>query len=96
VLSAETDPERLLGRPGQYSDKLSWRDTRAGDDATLELFPNLASLQARKLLMESRNTRDGTALQYIFDRPGRLALLRISRALTAEQARAYEDWFAQL
>jgi hypothetical protein len=95
VFNAETDPERLLGRPGQYSDKVAWRDAR-GDEATLELFPNLASLQARKVLIDSRNMRDGIQLQYIYDRPSRHALLRLSRALTSDQARAYEDWFNKL
>src|SRR5215216_4085018 len=93
VLTPESDPDKLLGRPNQYTDRVSWQDARASGDASLEIFSNLASLQARKLLLESRNVQDGRPHEYIYDRPERRMLLRIPRTLTPEQAREYETWF---
>lgn len=96
VHTAETDPDRLLGRSNQYVGRVSWRDARVGDDATIELFPNLSSLQARKIRVESTNTRNGLTAQYIYVRSDERALLRIPTALTPEQAGEYEDWFGAL
>jgi hypothetical protein len=96
VFTADTDPDKTLGRPNQYNHKVSWRDTRGGADATVELFPTLASLEARKRLIESRNSRDGNFVEYIYERTGRRALMRLPRTLSLEQAREYEEWFDRL
>lgn len=51
VFDAETDPNSLLGRPGQYTVKISWEDGRLTDSidpsGTLELFPDAESMQMR-------------------------------------------------
>jgi hypothetical protein len=96
VFTAETDPEKALGRPNQYNHKVSWRDTRVGGEATVELFPTLASLEARKRLAEARNSREGNLAEYIYERTGRRALMRLPRTLAAEQAQEYAEWFERL
>jgi hypothetical protein len=96
AFTPDTDPEKSLGRPNQYTVKVSWRDTRAAGEATIELFPTLASLEARKRLTESRNLRNGQLAEYIIERTARRALLRLPRTLTAEQLHEYEDWLSRL
>jgi len=96
VFTAETDPEKALGRPNQYNHKVSWRDTRADGDASIEVFPTLASLEARKRLADARNSREGNLSEYLYARTGRRALMRLPRALAPEHAREYEDWFERL
>jgi hypothetical protein len=96
AFTAETDPEKSLGRPNQYTVKVSWRDTRAAGEATIELFPTLASLEARKRLTESRNNRNGQLAEYIVERTARRALLRLPRTLSLEQVHEYEDWLSKL
>ena len=52
AFTAENDPNQLLGRPGQYVAKVSWKDTRAQDvDATIEVFADDAALQASSPLV---------------------------------------------
>ena len=56
--TAATDPNHLLGRPNQYTAKLSWHDSRlpapadptaieVSDGGGLELWPDQAAAQAR-------------------------------------------------
>lgn len=41
----ETDPNKLMGRPGQYVAKITW--SARGEDATLEVFETLPAALAR-------------------------------------------------
>jgi hypothetical protein len=60
TLTAETDPDNLLGRPNQYTVKVSWKDARAPfDDSTMEVFPDDASLKARKDYSEAISRSGG-------------------------------------
>jgi hypothetical protein len=97
LFDAETDPNRLLGRPGQYIGKVSWRDERAPDsNATLEFFADEPALRARERYTEAISRAGGPFTQYIYANPSRLALLRLPFALTPEQAAEYDAWLQAL
>src|SRR5687768_6551864 len=56
VLTADTDPNKLLGRPGEYTAKVSWQDGRApgeANDATIEVFATADDLKRRKAYTEA-------------------------------------------
>lgn len=99
AFSAESDPNKLLGRPNQYTAKVSWQDTRAGegaDDATAELFANTADLAARRTYTTAISTSGGAFAQYIYANEPRRLLLRLPHQLTPDQAAGYEAWLATL
>jgi hypothetical protein len=97
AFTAETDPNQLLGRPNQYTVKVSWKDERApAEDATIEVFPDLAALRARQTFTEAISQTGGPFTQYIFPNERRLALLRLPRGLTPDQADAYRRWLDTL
>jgi hypothetical protein len=96
VLTPETDPDRLLGRPNQYVVKVTWNDARGGPISSLEILPTLANFQARRTLLRSTNIRNGIATYHVLDRSDRRALLRVPASLSAEEARQYEQWLASL
>jgi hypothetical protein len=99
VHTPESDPNKLLGRPGQYTGKINWTDTRTGaaaqGDATIELFADRQTLDARKAYVEPF-TKTSLFAQYLYAHPTRLALMRLPHELTPEQAKQYEDWFNKL
>ncbi len=99
VLTAESDDNHLLGRPGQYTGKILWRDSRTEpgirNDATIELFPDQASLERRKAYLEPFVVLPITA-QYMEVNAGRRLLMRLPHDLTPDQVVAYRDWFARL
>lgn len=97
AFTAETDRNKLLGRPGQYIAKVSWRDPRApDDDATIEIFPDPASLQARFTYIDTIMKSSPLLLQWMFRNDARLALLRVPKDLTPDQAKQYENWLSKL
>jgi len=96
VYDAQSDPDKLLGRPNQYSARVAWRDRRVGADATIEVFPTAASFQARKALIEARNSQDGSVVEYLYERTERRVLLRLPRVLAPEQAAQYEQWLSTI
>jgi len=100
VFTAETDPNKLLGRPGQYAAKVSWRDTRVtdryADQATIEVFPDSASLQMRFTYIDGIMKSSPLFLQWMYRNDARLALLRLPKELTPDQAKAWEDWFKKI
>lgn len=98
VYTAETDPNKLLGRPGQYIAKASWKDPRVStaDPATIEVFPDAASLQARFAYIDGIFKSSPMLLQWMYRNEARLALLRLPKDLTPDQARAWDDWFKKL
>lgn len=97
VLTADTDSTRMLGRAGSYVAKIVWRDVRAPDaEAAVELFPDLATLNARQEQLEDVGRSAPAIAQHLFSSPSRLALVRVPRTLSFDQARAYEAWLARL
>ena len=99
IYTAETDTNKLLGRPGQYTAKVSWNDPRVSSknrDSTIEIFPDKASLDARYAYIDGIIKSAPALLQYMYRNDGRLALLRLPKDLTPAQAQEYSDWFAKL
>jgi len=98
--TAESDPNHLLGRPGQYTAKESWTDTRvdpsqvrdhaAGNvdlGGSVEQFGTAADAQTRSGYIA--NVEKGLSITE-YDYVTGTALVRVSSALTPDQAKAYQ------
>lgn len=59
--NAGSDPDKLLGKPNQYIEKVIWQ-TKAGMGHNVEVFANDADLQARKKLVETDKKTAGDFL----------------------------------
>lgn len=103
VYTAASDPNNLLGRPGGYTSKADWTDKRAKpklDDevqngGSVEVYADPADAEERATFVA--DTLDkmkifGTEYHYI---KGGI-LLRVSGALTPEQAAEYKKALDQL
>ena len=96
VYTATSDPNDRLGRPGQYTGKASWADTRIEQPeladgptgGTVEVFAAEDELAARRDYIKSVQQSMPMLQQYIFESGN--ALLRLEFALTPEQAAEYE------
>jgi hypothetical protein len=94
VYTADTDPNHLLGRPGQYTGKGNWRDT--GDDSTadtytVETFANTTDRDERLHYVQSIAEMSPILCEY--DATSGVALLRISCNVTPGQDKGYERAF---
>lgn len=99
IYTAETDTNKLLGRPSQYVGKLNWTDPRVPTQklgATVEMFTDDASMQARFTYLDRILKSSPLFLQYIYRNDARRLILRVPKELTPDQAKAYEDWFKKL
>lgn len=98
--TAELDSNHLLGRPGQYTAKESWADTRvdpsqvrdhaAGNvdlGGSVEQFSTAADAQTRSGYIA--NVEKGLGITE-YDYVTGTALVRVSSALTPDQAKAYQ------
>jgi hypothetical protein len=96
VYTAETDPNKLLGRPGGYAGKAAFRDTRitstgeikvdSGGD--VEMFASEAEAKARADYVLGVVKVLPLVSQYVYHSGP--VVLRLSRELTPDQAAAYE------
>jgi hypothetical protein len=102
TLALAEDTDRLLGRPGQYIEKVSWRDSRVRYQAdtitidsggTVEAFATIADRDARNAYIA---TFDGTPLGREYRYAEGLMLLRVPWDLTPSQAEEYRAIFAQI
>ena len=100
VFDAETDPNGLLGRPGQYTIKVSWEDGRLDASAdpvgTIEIFPDVDSMQRRADYVEDIGRESPMLLQWVFTDERTGAVLRVSSDLTPDEAAEYEVWLESL
>lgn len=94
ILDAKTDPNNLLGRPGQYIEKMIWKTN--GHDATIEVFASLDDLQRRREYVEKIGKASPLFLDYVFANEKRLALLRLPKQLTPEETKVWEEMLAAL
>jgi hypothetical protein len=100
IYTAENDPFKRLGRPGEYVGKAVFHDTRfplppndftqwGGWGGTIETFGTTADLESWKNRIRLARERDPTAPpEWQYEK--RLALIRMGSVLTPDQAKAYE------
>lgn len=94
-LTAATDPDKLLGQPGQYSSKIVWKDARAGaDEAAIELFPDAASMQTRLQALQSIPKTSPQYTPYVSGDPARKTLIRLPKGLAPDQVQGYQRWLS--
>ncbi|MCM2427397.1 hypothetical protein [Streptomyces sp. RKAG337] len=101
VYTEDTDPNHLLGRPGSYTSKTAFSDSRVKaaeveglrSDAierggSVEVFSTAAEAHTRAEYIGRIGKAMPAAVEY--DYVSGTALVRVSRILTPTQARAYE------
>jgi hypothetical protein len=97
VFDAASDPNGLLGRPGQYTSKANWTDSKLGVDlqadnnGTVEVFATEADAKARKEYVDAIS-KDMPLVGYYTYRSG-VYVLRITFDVTPDQAKQYEAAF---
>lgn len=101
----ETDPNDLLGRPGQYSARVTFTITGAkatgGDQHScdrggcVEQWPDQAAAQKRADYIKQLGERLPIAVEYDTVRPDGL-LLRVNRKVSPTAAKRIQDAFAAL
>jgi hypothetical protein len=102
VYTAETDPNRLLGRPNGYLSKAAFKDSRvrtsdvegtAIDDlergGSVEVFPDARSATSRRDYIQQIGEASPVFAKY--DYLSGPVLVRVSRNLTPAQAGDYES-----
>lgn len=95
----ENDPNKLLGRPGQYIGKANFRDRRAESDGakgldvseggSIEVFASEDDAEKRTAYVESIG-KSGVGPFAEYDYRRGQVLLRVAGNLTPKQARQYE------
>ncbi|MFK0222185.1 hypothetical protein ACIQWN_28845 [Streptomyces vinaceus] len=106
-VTADNDPNHLLGRPGQYTSKITFKDSRIktadteglqpGDvslGGAIEAFTAPAEAEARANYI--RTVTQGMPMLTEYDYVHGTNLIRVSRLLTPEQAGDYEKAAAKL
>ena len=98
IYTEDTDPNKLLGRPHQYTGKLNFSDTRyketkASDFATIEIFQNEQDLEDRYNYVETV-TKSTPFLMYQFKHKN--LLLRIPHEMAPSQTKEYEAALKQM
>lgn len=94
IFDAETDPNKLLGRPGQYISKATFWDARIGDPergpeaGTIETFRTDRDLLDRMRYVAEIGRQMPMLVQYQFRRG--LVLLRLNKGFTPVAAKEYE------
>lgn len=94
--TAVTDPNALLGRPGQYTAKVNWTDKRGGGhlDCSFEVFANEADAERRRIYVETVGNSAPMFLSYVLRHKN--VVLRIDRRVTPEQFEGYKRAFLSL
>lgn len=101
--TAESDPNKRLGRPGEYTSKVNFADTRVDqlladnpEGGTVEVFSSKSDMEKRKEYIESvyaANPLLGN--EYFYVSNDGLVLLRLSFSLTPDQAEEYNTILLQ-
>ena len=104
--TAENDENKLLGRPHQYIGKVNFKDTRipdsgnqgvdisVGDGGSIEVFADQTDAQKRFQYIQAISSSSSLFAEYEY--LDGMAILRISRELTPDEAKAYETAFKAL
>ncbi|MCQ4043865.1 hypothetical protein ACFOSC_26540 [Streptantibioticus rubrisoli] len=101
TVTAENDPNKLLGRPNQYTSKVTFSDSRisksdtqflkAGDvelGGAIEMFPDPAAAKTRADYIQSVTKSLPALAEYDYQHS--TVLVRVSHYLTPDQAAAYK------
>ncbi len=64
--------------------------------ATIEMFSDDASMQARFTYLDGIQKSSPLFLQYMYRNDARRLVLRVPKELTPDQAKAYEEWLSRL
>lgn len=94
IVTAANDENKLLGRPNQYTEKITWNDNRAinaSTNCTIEVFNNKEDATSRKTYIDAVTKSMPTLIQYTSQKDN--TLLRIEGALTPTQSKEYMDIF---
>ncbi|MEV7562493.1 hypothetical protein [Streptomyces sp. NPDC089795] len=107
TVTAENDPNHFLGRPHQYTSKITFTDGRIPADRTegnepgdvelggsIEMFANAADAKARHDYVQAVTKGIPSLTEY--DYLHGATLIRVSRLLTPAQAADYEKAAAEL
>ena len=92
--TAESDPNKLLGRPGQYLSKMSWK--LDGEDATIEVFRTGEDAQRRADYVDQIGKSSPMFLQYVYMNPKRSAVMRLPKELSPARAKDWQAMFVAL
>ncbi|MFE6844995.1 hypothetical protein [Streptomyces sp. NPDC057686] len=101
TITAENDPNHMLGRPNGYTSKITFTDTRIPTEQTegrkaddlelggsIEVFPTAAEAKARADYIQAAGKTMPALAEY--DYLHGATLVRVSRLLTPAQAADYE------
>lgn len=101
VYDATTDPNHILGRPGQYTAKIGWIDTRTPQDTwatdplpinaggSIEVFGDAAAAKDRAKVMFGVGKAAPGLFGVEYDYLTGTAVIRVSGKLTPDQAGEY-------
>jgi hypothetical protein len=107
VVTADNDVNKLLGRPGQYTSKVMWKDTRVtiayinhtgadidvSDGGSIEVCSTIVDAQNRFKYIQTISKSSSMFAEYEY--LDGTAILRVSSQLTPTQAQAYDTAFQQ-
>ncbi len=105
VYNESSDPNKLLGRPGQYVGKVNFRDKRIKDSDTfgrfdtsaggsVEVFNSKADAKRRFVYLKAITQSSPLFVEYDYLEGS--ILLRVSKNLTPTQAKKYEATLRRL
>lgn len=92
VYDETTDPNGLLGRPGQYVEKMNFIDSRDKDkkhDCSIEIFRNTEDAQTRKTYLDAIGKSSSMFASYSYLHKN--VLVRISFGVLPTDAEAYRQ-----
>ena len=105
IYSRSSDGNHLLGRPGEYTGKVNFRDRRIDDGGggfavtsggSVEVFATRADAKRRFDYVSAIFASSSPSIVAEYDYLEGNAILRLSQALTPTQVRKYEARFRQL
>ena len=100
--TAETDPNKMLGRPNGYTSKATFHDSRLKQrgpmdldgGGSVEVFASADEAESRKKYIDGIGKAGAVLSEYSWLKGA--VLLRVSRELTPDQANAYRDALAKI
>ena len=94
ILTVANDKDNLIGRPNQYTEKITWNDNRAQHSKTvssIEVFKTTKNATTRKIYLEKAMKSSPSLIQYIEQKNN--MLLRIEGNLKPVEAAGYTKAF---